>query len=158
MASYLQGYGVEDARRGRIVKRIVLSGAAVLVLAFVAYLFFKDFTEERTVKRFLAEVNSHDYKSAYNDWCTAASPCPNYDYSRFVEDWGPNKKIGSPWSIASVDSCKSFVTVNVQAPGSELKWLAVQRASGSLGYAPASECQERQWHWKEFFNRVLGRG
>jgi hypothetical protein len=158
MATYLQGYGIEDERRGRIVKRFVLAGVAVLIVALAAYLFFRDFTEKQAVNRFLEQINAHDYKGAYNNWCTAASPCPNYSYSRFLEDWGPDKKVASPWSIASVESCKSFVTVNVQAQGAELQSLGVQRSSGTLGFAPAPECQEIQWHWKAFFQRILGRG
>jgi len=48
--------------------------------------------------------------------------------------------------------------VNVQAPGTELQSLAVQRSDKSLGYAPAPECQERQWRWKAFFQRLFGGG
>jgi hypothetical protein len=75
-----------------------------------------------------------------------------------MDDWGPSKKIASPWRVASVDGCKSFVTVNVQAEGSELQSLAVQRNDDSLGFAPAPECQEKQWRWKQFFSHLFGHG
>jgi hypothetical protein len=156
MGSYLQTYGVDEERRGRVIKRIVIAAASVVAVVALGYLFFHNFPESRKVKRFLADVNAHDYKSAYREWgCTDQSPCPNYDFGRFMNDWGA--KAGSSWSVASTDSCVTFLTVNVQAPGSELQSLAVQRNDDSLGFAPAPECQERKWRWKQFFERLLGR-
>jgi hypothetical protein len=155
MESYLQTYGVEDARRGRTIKGVLLSVSALLITVAVGYLLFHNFPERRKVKRFLAEINTHDYKSAYEEWgCTSQSPCPNYDFQRFMNDWGT--KTGGSWTVASTDSCVTFLTVNVQAPGSELQSLAVQRNDRSLGFAPAPECQERKWRWKQFFQRFFG--
>lgn len=152
----MQSYGVADERRNRVIKRIILGAVIAAAIAWAAYLFFQDYTEKQAVKHFLAQVNARDYPGAYADWCTAASPCPYYSYERFLQDWGPQKKIASPWKVASVDSCKSFVTINVQAEGAELQSLGVQRGARTLMYAPAPECQEAQWHWKEFFHRLFG--
>lgn len=157
MSSYLQQYGVEDERRGRIIKRIILASIAAFIIAIAAYLFFHNFPEKQAVKHFLAQVNAGHYQAAYRDWgCTPQHPCPNYDYNRFMEDWGPANKVSSPWKIASIDGCRTFVTINVQADRSELQSLAVERNDHSLGFAPAPECQERQWHWKQFFHRIFG--
>lgn len=159
MGSYLQTYGVDEYRRNRVIKWIILSCLGVIILAIAGYFIFHNYSEKRVVKRFLAELNSHDYDAAYHDWgCTQQHPCPNYDRGRFLEDWGPSKKITSPWKIASVDGCKSFVTVNVQADGSELQSLSVERDNDSLGFAPSPECQEKQWRWKQFFSRLFGHG
>lgn len=152
----MQGYGVEEDRRNRIIKRIIIGAIVAAVLAWVFYLLFHNYTEKKTVNQFLAEINAHDYKAAYAKWCNAANPCPYYDYGRFLQDWGPQKKVSSPWKVASVESCKSFVTVNVQAAGAELQSLGVQRGTRTLMYAPAPECQEMQWHWKAFFHRIFG--
>jgi hypothetical protein len=73
-----------------------------------------------------------------------------------MADWGPSKKASSPWKIASVDGCRTFVTVNVQADGSELQSLAIERDNHELGFAPSPECQERKWRWKQFFERIFG--
>jgi hypothetical protein len=73
-----------------------------------------------------------------------------------MRDWGPESNAKSPWKIASTDSCKTFLTVNVDAQGAELQSLAIQRSDLSLGYAPAPECQERKWRWKQFFQRLTG--
>ncbi len=157
MGGYLQTYGAGEERRNRIIKWIILGCIAALILAWILYLVFHNYSEKQAVKKFLAEVNSHNYQQAYSDWgCTAAKPCPNYDYKRFLEDWGPDKKITSPWQIASVDGCKSFVTVNVKAAGAELQSLGVERGTDTIMYAPAPECQEPQWHWKQFFHRIFG--
>lgn len=157
MGSYLQTYGVDEERRGRIVKRIVAAVLASLVIALIAYLIFHNWPERQKVKRFLADVNAHNYQAAYEEWgCSDKTPCPNYDFRRFSEDWAsPN--VHGAWSVESSDSCKTFLTVNVQAPGSELESLAVQRSDNSLGFAPAPECQERKWRWGQFFNRLLGK-
>lgn len=159
MGSYLQQYGIEEEHRGRIIKRIVISCAVVIFTGILGYFLFRNYSEKRVAKHFLEEVNAHDYQAAYRDWgCTEQHPCPNYDFQRFLNDWGPGSKATSPWKVASVDGCRTFVTINVQAQGTELQSLAVQRHDNSLGFAPAPECQERQWRWKQFFQRILGGG
>jgi hypothetical protein len=157
MGSFFQQYGVEEARRHRVITAIILSCLGVVVLAIVGYFVFHDRSEKQVVKRFLQQINAHNYQEAYREWgCTSAHPCPNYDYNRFLQDWGPQKEAGSPWKIASTDSCRAFLTVNVQAQGTELQSLSVQRSDKSLGFAPSPECQERKWRWKQFFQRVFG--
>lgn len=159
MGTYLQQYGVEEVRRNRKVRTILIVAGAVVVLAVIGYFILHDYFEKRVAKEFLSEVNAGQYQKAYETWgCTAQHPCPNYDYQRFLEDWGPAKKKSGSWDISNTDSCRSFLTVNVQAPGTELQSLAVQRSDKSLGYAPAPECQERQWRWKAFFQRLFGGG
>jgi len=155
MGSYLQQYGAGDERRIRITKMIVIACAIVIILAIAGYLFFRNYPEKQMVKHFLGEVNGHQYETAYRDWgCTPSHPCRDYDFNRFMRDWGA--KVSSPWNIASVDGCKTFVTVNVQANGAELQSLAVERGTHTMTFAPAPECQEKQWHWKQFFHRIFG--
>lgn len=157
MGSYLQQYGAGDERRSRIIKIIILSCLAIVIVAIAAYFFYHNYPEKQVVKHFLAQLNAHQYEQAYRDWgCTPDHPCPNYNYERFMQDWGPNQKISSPWGIASVDGCRTFVTINVQAAGAELQSLSVQRDNRSLSFAPSPECQEKQWHWKQFFQRLFG--
>ena len=157
MGAFFQEYGVEDERRSRTIWRIVYLVLSLLALAIVGYFLLHDFAEKRVATRFIDQVNAKHFQEAYREWgCTAEHPCPNYDYKRFLQDWGPDKKLGSSWKVASIDSCKSFVTVNVTAEGAELESLSVQRTDKSLGFAPAPECQEMQWRWKQFFSRIFG--
>ena len=159
MSSYLQQYGAGEEKRNRTIKWIILSVLGALVIAFAAYLIFHNYPEKRVANRFLADLNAHNYQAAYRDWgCTPEHPCPNYDFNRFMQDWGPQSKATSPWRVQSTDSCKTFLTVNVQAQGTELQSLAIERDNHSLSYAPAPECQERRWRWKQFFQRILHPG
>jgi hypothetical protein len=157
MGGYLQNYGAGEEHRNRIVKFTILGVLAALILALVAYLFFHNRSEKKTVEHFLAQVNAHDYKDAYITWgCTEATPCRNYDFARFLEDWGSKTKATSPWKIASVEGCRSFVTVNVKADGAELQSLGVDRGARTVSYVPSPECQEKKWRWKQFFQRIFG--
>ncbi len=156
MGSYLQQYGAGEERRNRAIKWIVIGCIAAVIVVWAAYLFFHNYPEKTIANRFVADINKRDYKGAYRLWgCTPQTPCPNYDYNRFMQDWGPNKNVAPPWHVQSVDGCKTFVTVNVQAAGSELESLAVARNDHALSFAPAPECQEMQWRWKQFFRRVF---
>ena len=156
MGSYLQQYGVGEEHRNRIIKRIVIACVAVLVLLLAGYLFFHNYPEKRIANGFLTLINAKDYKAAYQEWgCTDQHPCPNYDFQRFLRDWGPDSHASAPWRVTSVDGCRTFVTVNVQAQGTELESLSVQRSDHSLGFAPAPECQEKQWRWGQFFHRIF---
>jgi len=159
MGSFFQQYGVEEERRNRMITTIVLSCLGVAILAIVGYFVFHNYPEKQVVKRFLQQLNTHNYQEAYREWgCTSAHPCPNYDYNRFLQDWGSQSKAGSPWKVVSTDSCRAFLTANVQAQGTEVQSLSVQRSDHSLGFAPSPECQERKWRWKQFFHRVFGGG
>jgi hypothetical protein len=159
MGSYLQQYGVEEERRGNVIKLIVAGIVGAIIIAIAAYFIFHNYPEKKVARRFLDEINAHNYRAAYRDWgCTDQHPCRNYDFNRFLQDWGPPSKASSPWKIASTDSCKSFLTINVQAQGAELQSLAVQRSDHSLSFAPAPECQERKWHWRQFFHRIFHGG
>ncbi len=156
MGSYLQQYGVGEEHRNRIIKRIVLAVVTALILVVAGYFFFHNYPEKRIANGFLSQINSKDFKDAYQNWgCTDQHPCPNYDFQRFLRDWGPQSNASTPWQVVSTDGCKSFVTVNVQAKGAELQSLAIQRNDHSLGFAPAPECQEKQWRWGQFFHRIF---
>jgi hypothetical protein len=156
VASYLQQYGAGEEQRNRVIKWIILSCIAAAIIVFAAYLIFHNYPEKQVANHFIADVNSRNYQGAYRDWgCTTEHPCPNYDYTRFMQDWGPSSKVTPPWRVQSIDGCRAFVTINVQAQGSELQSLAVERDNHSLSFAPAPECQEKQWRWKQFFQKIL---
>jgi hypothetical protein len=157
MGGYLQNYGISDERRNRTIRWIIIGCLAALIIWWILYLVLHNRSEVNAVRHFLSQVNQHEYKAAYSDWgCTTSTPCPNYDFSRFMDDWGKN--VASPWKIANVDGCKTFVTVNVNATGEPLESLAVQRGTRTIMYAPAPVCQEKQWHWKQFFHRIFHGG
>lgn len=158
MGSYLQNYGAGEEARNTIIKRTILITIAVIIIGTVFHYIFHNYTEKQLVKHFLAELNAHQYKQAYQTWnCAADQTCQTYNYQHFLEDWGPakSKQISSPWKIASVDGCNAFVTVNVKAQGSELQSLSVIRGVNGIGFAPAPECQEKQIRLGQFFHRLF---
>ncbi len=159
MGGYLQNYGAGEEQRGRTIRNIILIVVGLLILWWVVYLVSHNRSEEKAVTSFLGQLNAHEYPKAYTDWgCSVSAPCRNYDYNRFLEDWGPKKKLTSPWKVVNVDGCKTFVTVNVKAGGSELESLGVERGAKTIMFAPDAECQEPQWRWKQFFQRMFGHG
>jgi cbb3-type cytochrome oxidase subunit 3 len=160
MGAYLEQYGRGEERRNRIIKWTIISTILVLIAIWIIYLVLHNRAEIDKAKRFLAEVNARDYKQAYAIWgCTSANPCPNYDFSRFLEDWGPQSNASGRWKIVSTDACKTFVTINVDAPGAQMQSIAVERSSPHImSFAPAPECMERKWRWRDFFHRIFGGG
>jgi len=154
MSGYLEAYGVEDEKRSKAIRYIIFGFIAAAVLGLVGYWVLHDYGEKQVAKQFLAELNEHQYQAAYSTWCP--KPCEQYDFARFSADWA-NSKIASPWKIASTDSCKAFLTVNVTAKGAEMQSLSIERGTKVLSFAPAPECQEYGWHWKQFFGRIFGR-
>jgi len=154
MASYLADYGIEDERRGKVIRYIAVTVVAAVLLAWLGYALWRNYPEKHVAKEFLSLLNQHNYQTAYSIWCPKV--CEHYDYSQFMADWGANKT-AAPWKIDSTDSCKAFLTVNVTADGSEVQSLSVERGTKVLSFAPAPECQEYKWHWKQFFSRIFGR-
>lgn len=162
MGGYLEQYEREEgnrARRNRIIKWVIIAAIIIVVVVWVVHLAVHNRAEISKAKHFLAEVNAHEYQQAYATWgCTQVHPCPNYDYQRFMEDWGPGVA-QSPWKITSVDSCQHFVTINVTAKGAQMSSLAVERGpQHMLSFAPYPTCHEKKWRWGQFFHRIFGGG
>jgi hypothetical protein len=156
MAGYLDAYGAEDERRSRLIKTAVLALAAVLVIAASVYLALQDRREKQVVRHFLSEVNAGRYQEAYRTWgCTDAHPCPEYNYQKFLEDWGPEQS-RNPWAISAVDGCPTGVVITVDAKGADPQPLWVQRSDKSISFSPWPECQGRRWRFRQFFHRILG--
>ena len=105
MAGYLDGYGVVEARRERLLKRIAIWGLATLVTATVAFFVFRNWREERVVNRFLTLLKQQNYQEAYRMWgCTPETPCEFYPPEKFTEDWGPafwNLRTRPAWYLNS---------------------------------------------------------
>src|SRR5690242_8049896 len=90
MAGYLEDYGVEEARRGRLIKRIVISVVVLAVVGGIAHFSLRSYSAKRQVDNFLLALRNKDYQTAYRMWgCTENSPCRDYTFDKFMEDWGP---------------------------------------------------------------------
>ena len=155
MGAFLQNYGAGDEHRIRVIKRTVVAVVAACILAVAAYLYLKNFREEQLAKRFLSQLNSRQFDAAYQTWgCGDSHPCRDYDYQKFLEDWGPSKDAN--WKVTGVDGCQAGAIVIVASGKSEKTPLWVERGGSTLSFSPWDECQGKQWRFKQFFRRLFG--
>lgn len=144
--SYLDTYGVRDARREKIFKRVALAVLLLVVAAVAAYFQFRNYSEKQQVKTFLARLREADYKGAYALWgCTDSAPCPQYAFDKFMEDWGPKSpqaKIGEV-QVASTKSCETGIIQFLRFPDQHEVQLWVDRTEHTIGFAPWPICNPR---------------
>jgi hypothetical protein len=159
MAGYLDNYGVKDEKRERLVKRIILGTIAALILGTVLYFWLRDFSQRRAVEAFLDALRKKDYAAAYKSWgCSQEQPCRNYDYTKFLEDWGPKSAYADPVQVKMTGSehCGTGVFAWVGLPGKEPSALWVEKSNNVIGFAPWQECPGRKFRFGEFWKRMFG--
>jgi hypothetical protein len=140
MGSYLEEFGVKDAKRERLIKRIVLTLLATVIAGGVLWFLFRNFREESRVKEFIAALERKDYKAAHALWgCTDATPCRDYGMTQFLEDWG--EKAGTV-TRSSVKSCEGGIIQTVTVKGKETL-LYVDRETLLIGFSPWPVCTPR---------------
>ena len=142
MSSFLDDYGVRDARREIILKRIVIVVVVIACAAGLLYWEFRDYREERQIKAFFDLLQKQDYQAAYAMWgCTAEEPCRQYSFEKFMEDWGPRNTRGAVSSarLGSTHSCASGV-IQTLSIGDEEILLWVNRSDHILSFAPWPVC------------------
>jgi hypothetical protein len=145
MNEYLDNYGVADARRERLWKRIGLGVLAVAVLGGTLWFLFRNYKEEGRVKDFLSLLERREYKSAYALWgCTDETPCRDYNFERFLQDWGEKSDAADVSAIrrAKVKTCDHGIIQVLEIKGQEVH-LYVDSASLVLGFSPWPVCNPR---------------
>jgi hypothetical protein len=158
MAGYLDQYGVADKKREGAIKKYFLIGLTVVIVAMFGYFFFRTYSQERVVNRFLESLSKQDYQSAYRMWgCTLESPCKAYGMDKFNEDWGPKSAYvkASAAKVDNVDFCDAGVVFNLSFPGAEPVNLWVERSSNVISFAPWPECPGRHWQFRKFFKNLF---
>jgi hypothetical protein len=140
MGSYLEEFGVKDAKRERLINRIVLTLLATVIAGGVLWFLFRNFREESRVKEFIAALERKDYKAAHALWgCTDATPCRDYGMTQFLEDWG--EKAGTV-TRSGVKSCEGGIIQTVTVKGKETL-LYVDRETLLIGFSPWPVCTPR---------------
>jgi len=143
MAGYLDQYGAGEARRGKIIKTLVISLLLLVVVGGSLFFVFHNVREERKVKQFYALLAAKDYKGAYALFgCTDTAPCRYYGFDKFMEDWGPNSGHNdlSNVRISRSRSCGSGVLLTVQYGNNQQEKLWVERHDMSIGFPPVQGC------------------
>jgi hypothetical protein len=139
MSEYLEGYGERDQRRARVIRRLVISFAIILIGGTAVYFTFRDYPQERRVKSFLDRLKARDYRGAYALWgCTEQAPCPDYPFEEFLKDWGPqgNYAAADRAEIAGKKSCDSGIIQIVRVPNQPDVLLWADRNRDSVSFAP----------------------
>jgi len=146
MSDYLEGYGVEDARRERIRKRFLLSLFVLLILGGVLWFVFRDRREKSQLEAFYDTLRGKRYEEAYRMWgCGKENPCRDYSFERFLEDWGPQSPHAdlSGMKVVRTRSCRSGIIQTIDFRGKDEIHLYVNRGDLVLAYAPWPICDPR---------------
>ena len=146
MSGYLDEYGVTDARRENVVKKIVLAAVIAVVIGGILYFTFRNFREEGQLASFQNLLEAKSYPDAYALWgCTVEAPCPNYTYEKFLEDWGPESDYAdlSRLTIEQTRSCKEGIIQTWKFAEDDELWLYVERADRVISFAPWPMCNPR---------------
>lgn len=149
MAGYLDTYGVTDAKRERVTKRLLIIFGIAIIVGLVGFLFFRNFFEKRAFDGFLNELRAKNYQQAYQTWgCTPQAPCRDYAFEKFMEDWGPKGQYANADAarVTNVDSCGGGVVLTVEFPKAEPTGIWVERSTKVLGFAPWPRCPGRHFN------------
>ena len=151
MPGFLDEYGVKDSQRERRNRRLVIGGILAAIVLVLAFFYFRTWSQERTVDRFLTLLQHQKYQDAYRLWQTPDS-AKYYPPEKFTEDWGPMGvyKTASTLHVDDVDYCGDGVVFNMRYPGADNFGLYVDRQTGKLSFAPWSRCPGAHlqiWHF-----------
>src|SRR5262245_24097652 len=93
MPGYLDRYGEGDEQRAKRNKLIIAVLLALVVVSGGLYFGLRNYRQKAQVTQFVELLQKRDYTAAYRLWdCTETKPCPDYAFSKFMEDWGPQSK------------------------------------------------------------------
>lgn len=145
MSGYLETYRAGEERREKILIRLSIAMAVLLVAGGILWWYFRDYTEEKQIQQFLSALEQKDYKRAYSFWgCTFENPCRDYNFERFMEDWGPSGKHANAAAakLTTKKSCGLGIIQYVRFPAEEVQ-LWVDRKDMIIGFAPWPICNPR---------------
>ncbi len=143
-------YGVNEARKARRLKLIVLWSISIVIVATVIFFTFRNWQQERVVKEFISLLKQQNYQEAYKLW----GANKYYPPEKFIEDWGPagQYKDAGDAKIDNEDVCGSGVIFTVNIPKQEPFGLWVERSTNIIGFAPNgwARCPGAHLHLWEF--------
>jgi len=142
MAGYLDQYGAGDERRIKVIKTLVFSLSALVILGGVAFFVFHNYKQERQVKRFFESLQAHDYQGAYAFWVSTDSDRRGYPFQSFMQDWGPSSGHAdvSGFQITKSRSCGNGVILTVDFAKGQQEKLWVRRDDPVIGFSPLPGC------------------
>lgn len=159
MAGYLDEYGVAEARRGRIIKKIVLWGTLLAVVGLSGYFYFRTWGEERRISQFVSLLKEQKFQEAYGLWDSPETR-RYYTPEKFIEDWGQSGTYKNPAALAiqEIDVCNEGVVFDIAYPGMDNFGLWVARDTKVISFAPWPRCPGRHLQIMEFLRSRFGSG
>jgi hypothetical protein len=157
MAFLDENYGKAEAKRSRVVKRAVFWGVLGIIVGVSLFLYFRNYSQERTFNRFMTLLKQHNYGDAYKMWDDPETRS-SYTPDRFLQDWGPDglyKNVAES-HVEFEDSCGDAVVFTLTVPGQDPVGISVTRGTNIIGFFIAPRCPGKHWHIKEFFKSVFG--
>jgi len=134
----------DEARDRRRRNLIIIVVIVALFLAWFAY-HMRNYPARRTVDRFFAALQHHDFEGAYaiwlNDpaWKQHPQQYSKYPFSDFYNDWGPPGEWGAikSYSVDCSLGADSNVIVQVTVNGrSERAFVYYDKSDNTLHFAP----------------------
>ncbi len=120
----------------RKIGRYILMVLAVVVLGSIAYIVFRNFSEERAISHFLTALERGNYQEAYRLW----QPSATYTFGDFLHDWGENGDYGKIRNFKILgsqskgqDTVIVIVSINGQQPPAA---LVVDRRTKGIAFSP----------------------
>jgi hypothetical protein len=144
MSAYLEGYGAGEERRARIIRSILISAVVLIVGGLGAYFGLRNFSKRQKLDSFIQHLQNKDYKAAHALWgCTDATPCRDYNFERFLRDWGPESPAANAASArlitratcGGIFSVTGILRIYRFDPDYEVA-LWVDAKDGNVGFAP----------------------
>lgn len=154
---YMENFGVADARREKRFLRVVLMVVGAALLGTLFWYYYRTFFEERAVHQFLDNLAARDYKAAHAQFgCTDATPCRDYDFTKFMEDWGDKSPYAdvSGVKITLAEPCGNMIWIAIKHPNQKELGLAVDPETRIITYAPEARCPG-VWRVRDFPEKLL---
>jgi hypothetical protein len=159
MAGYLDQYGAGEERRNQILIRAIIAVVVLAVGGTLIWYLMLNHHQESVVKNFIAALKQGDTQSAYRIWgCASEQACPDYNYQKFLQDWGPGPNGPDPAVIKLTDSeaCNNAVMLTVQVNRTRTEDIWLERSNDTMGFAPFPICPQ-QIPYEIMAHRTVGK-
>jgi hypothetical protein len=141
---YLAGYGAGEEKRSSLIRRVLAWTVSALLISGVLWFAFRNYPARAKLDSFIELLQAKEYQKAYALWgCTQAAPCRDYNFERFLRDWGPESPAANAQSatLVSKATCgglllNSAVLRVYRFQPDHIVNLWVDRSDGHVSFAP----------------------
>jgi len=139
MDSYLAGYGAGEERKAKLFKWAAIGLPTLLLVGAAAYFGLRHQPQRSQLNGFLDDLRAGQLESAYTRWgCSKASPCRDYNWERFLGDFGPQGQLKGITTAKTIQklSCTTGIVRGFEAgPDGEVV-LYVSKPDSVISFAP----------------------